>query len=273
MSFLRKIEHTLDSRLRAVFGGSRTEPGAREGIELYRDALDQIAARAIVGKRGDRVFPFNLIQIEVRAVDSERRIMLDAIFDPVAMIEDIRTALTAERASIPPDLKLSIDYPEGAEADLRVVCSKTAPAEPEPEAIVAPAPPPEPIRLIPVLLRTLTGTSSDPEFVADRAHINIGRERDVVDAHGRAVRRNDLCFGEGADEANSTVSRTHAHVRFDGTSGEWRIYDDGSTLGTYIFRAGRRIDVPGHSPRGVMLLPGDEIYLGQARLRLEIWRG
>ena len=273
MSFLRKFEKTLDSRLRGVFGGSRDEPGAREGIELYRDAVDQIAARAMVGKRGERVFPFNVIHIELRAVDAERRTMLEALFDPAQMIDDIRTALTAERASIPPDLKLSIEYPESAEVDLRVVCSKIAPVEPEPEPVVAPAPPPEPMRLIPVLLRTLTGTSSEPEFVADKAHINIGRERDVVDAQGRAVRRNDLSFGEGADEANSTVSRTHAHVRFDGTSGEWRIYDDGSTLGTYIFRAGRRIDVPGHSPRGVMLLPGDEIYLGQARLRLEIWRG
>ena len=51
MSFLRKIEQTLDSRLRSVFGGSRDEPGSREGIELYRDALDQIAAGEIVNGR------------------------------------------------------------------------------------------------------------------------------------------------------------------------------------------------------------------------------
>jgi hypothetical protein len=38
-------------------------------------------------------------------------------------------------------------------------------------------------------------------------------------------------------------------------------------------RAVRRIDVPGHAPRGVLLLPGDEIYLGRARIRLEIHRG
>src|SRR2546423_11103144 len=35
-------------------------------IELYRDALEQIAARATTGKRGDRVFPFNLVTIELR---------------------------------------------------------------------------------------------------------------------------------------------------------------------------------------------------------------
>ena len=99
-------------------------------------------------------------------------------------------------------------------------------------------------------------------FIADRQRINIGRERDVVDSLGRAVRRNDLFFPEGADEANASVSRSHAHIRFDGTSGEWRIYDDGSTLGTSIFRDGRRIDVPGHAPRGAKLLPGDEDISG-----------
>jgi pSer/pThr/pTyr-binding forkhead associated (FHA) protein len=91
----------------------------------------------------------------------------------------------------------------------------------------------------------------------------------VVDSLGRAVRRNDLHFPEGLHEANSTVSRSHAHLRFDPAAGEWRIYDDGSSLGTSIFREGRRIEVPAHASRGVALRPGDEIYLGQARLIFE----
>ncbi len=40
MSILRRIEKTLDERLRGIFGGSGSEPGSREAIELYRDALD-----------------------------------------------------------------------------------------------------------------------------------------------------------------------------------------------------------------------------------------
>jgi hypothetical protein len=160
-------------------------------------------------------------------------------------------------------------YPAEALVDLRVVCEKVAPVAAVGELAV-PVLQNEANPLIPVLLRTLAGVSSDAAFIANKAHINIGREQDVVDAQGRAVRRNDLWFAEGADEANGTVSRTHAHVRFEAGTGEWRIYDDGSSLGTYIFRAGRRIDVPKHSPRGVLLLPWDEIYLGQVRLRLEI---
>lgn len=267
MSFLRKIEQSLDNRLRGIFGGSREEPGAREAVELYRDALDRIAARTAVGKRGERVFPFNRIHIELRAPDAERRAVLQALFDPAQLLEDIRNALAGERASAPEDLQAEVRYLPDAPEDLAIQCEKIAPPEPE-----APAPPPPPrsFPLVPVLLRTLTGAASESVFVADRPHLNIGREHNVTDTQGRAVRRNDLWFPEGADEANATVSRTHAHIRFDTATGEWRIYDDGSSLGTYLFRNGGRIDVPGHAPRGVMLRPNDEIYLGQARLRLEI---
>jgi hypothetical protein len=266
MSFLRKLETTLDKRLRGIFGGHHEGSGSREAIELYRDALDQIGARATVGKRGDRVFPFDMVRVELRAADAERKSLLEALFDPAQMIDDIRAALAGERVTAPENLSVTIGYPPDAAVEMRILCEKLAPIE----APAIEAPPAPRHQLIPVLVRTLAGVSSDPEFTADRLRINIGREQDVVDTMGRAVRRNDLWFAEGADEANATVSRSHAHLKFDGATGEWRIYDDGSTLGTSLFRDGKRIEVPAHGPRGVMLLPGDEIYLGQARLRLEI---
>jgi hypothetical protein len=86
---------------------------------------------------------------------------------------------------------------------------------------------------------------------------------------GRVFRHNELSFPESAHAANASVSRAHAHILFDSASGQWRIFDDGSSLGTTLFRDGRRIDVPAHASRGVALRPGDEIYLGQARLRFE----
>src|SRR5208337_4550899 len=101
-----------------------------------------------------------------------------------------------------------------------------------------------------VMLVTLAGVPSSQHFIADRPHINIGREDEVVDAQGRAIRRNDLFFPEAAHEANGSVSRSHAHLRFDFVTGEWRIYDDGSSLGTGIFREERRIEVPSHAARG-----------------------
>jgi FHA domain len=258
MSILRRIEKTLDERLRGIFGRSGTEPGSSEAIELYREALDQIAARATVGVRGDRVFPFDRIRIELKADTPERRSMLDALFAPDPMAGDVRATLVEAGVSIPATLAIAIDYPENPAVELRVLCEKAA-AAPVPASTARP--------LVPMRLVTLTGASSVPDFLMDRAHISIGRVDEVPDSLGRAIRRNDLFFPEADAEANASVSRAHAHIRFDASTGEWRIYDDGSSLGTSIFREGRRIDVPAHASRGVMLRVGDEIYLGQVRLR------
>ena len=81
------------------------------------------------------------------------------------------------------------------------------------------------------------------------------------------TRRNDVVFEEGADEANGTVSRRHAHIKLE--DGEYRICDDGSEFGTRVFRDGRSIEVPAGNRRGERLRPGDEIYLGRACLRFE----
>ncbi len=259
MPFLKQLEKVLDQRLRGLFGGSAAEPGAREAIELYRDVLDQIAARASVGKRGNRVFPFDRIVIDLMAATPDRKAVLETLFEPGQMIEDVRAALTEERIAPPPDLAIDIHYPPDAAVEMRVLCEKN----PRP-----PATPVEPmlVALTPAKLTTKSGISSAETFTLDQQQITIGRDPEVLDSVGRPIRRNDLHFPENAHEANSTVSRAHCHLRFDPVAGEWRIYDDGSSLGTSIFRSGRRIEVPAHASRGVALRAGDEIYLGQARL-------
>jgi hypothetical protein len=259
MSLLRRIEKSLDQRLRSIFAGGQNEPGAREAIELYRDALEQIASRATVGKRGDRVFPFNLITIELRAENTERKAVLETLFDPGQLGDDVRAGLREERIAPPPDLTIAVRYPEDAPLEMRVTCERAAEALPDPTSEMVSE----------GRLMTVTGVSSEPDFALDRLRINLGRESEVLDALGRTMRRNELFFKEDAHEANASVSRAHAHTRFDAASGEWRIYDDGSSLGTSLFRDGRRIDVPAHAGRGVALRAGDEIYLGQVRLRFE----
>jgi len=262
MAFLKQIEKALDQRLRGIFGGSGSEPGAREAIELYRDALDQISASASAGKRGDRIFPFDLIRIELMAATPERKAVLETLFEPAQMLEDIRASLVEERVAAPRELAVQIHFPPEATAELRVICEKaTTQLTESQEAAV--------VQATPAKLITKSGIASAEIFPVERPHVNIGRVPEVVDSVGRPVRRNDIHFPEGAHEANSTVSRSHAHLRFDSGGGEWRIYDDGSSLGTSIFRDGRRIEVPAHASRGVALRSGDEIYLGQACLLFE----
>ena len=106
-----------------------------------------------------------------------------------------------------------------------------------------------------------------PGLTLERARTNIGRMPELTDADHRVVRRNDVVFEEGADEANATVSRKHAHVRLDGT--DYRLCDDGSEFGTRVFRDGRSIEVPSGDRRGEKLRSGDEDYLGRACLSFE----
>jgi FHA domain len=270
MSLLRRIEKSLDQRLRSIFSGGDEDPGAREAVELYHDALDQIARRATAGKRGDRIFPFNLITIELRAENAERKAVLETLFDPGQLGDDIRATLKEERVTSAAELTVAVKYPDDALVEMRVVCER---GEPPQKAAAGSIVPPAVVEIVPARLVTVTGVSSAAEFTLDRPRINLVREAEITDSLGRAIRRNELFFPEQAPEANPSVSRAHAHIRFDAPSGEWRIFDDGSSIGTTLFREGRRIDVPAHAGRGVALRSGDEIYLGQVRLQFELGSG
>ena len=113
----------------------------------------------------------------------------------------------------------------------------------------------------------MKGKTDHSEYTLDKARTNIGRLAELTDAEQRVIRRNDIVFEEGADEANATVSRRHAHIRLE--DGDYRLCDDESEFGTRVFRDGRPIEVPAGNRRGEKLRPGDEIYLGRACLRFE----
>jgi len=68
---------------------------------------------------------------------------------------------------------------------------------------------------------------------------------------------------------NSTVSREHAHIKFDFDTGWYRLYDDASRFGSRIYRGGQIIDVPQGPVGGAWLRSGDEVHLGQARLGVD----
>ena len=65
------------------------------------------------------------------------------------------------------------------------------------------------------------------------------------------------------------MSRAHAHIQYDAATGEYRLFDDNSAYGTSLLREGRMITAPAGG-RGIRLESGDELYLGQARVRFEI---
>lgn len=100
----------------------------------------------------------------------------------------------------------------------------------------------------------------------------IGRTSAVADRRGRVVRQNRIVFAhydevEGeARRINRTVSRAHATIDFDETSGDFVIRDDHSTAGTSVVRERFPVPIP-VKRRPVPLESGDLIYVGNACLR------
>jgi pSer/pThr/pTyr-binding forkhead associated (FHA) protein len=84
------------------------------------------------------------------------------------------------------------------------------------------------------------------------------------------VRRNDVAFLDSVDGVTETVGRAHACFRCDQERGEYQIFDDGSSNGTWIVRKGTTILVPPKDPRGVRVESGDEILFGRAAVRVSI---
>ena len=97
----------------------------------------------------------------------------------------------------------------------------------------------------------------------------VGRGVEPVDHAGR-VRRNHVAFVEEADEVAETVGRAHARFRWNAAAGEYRVFDEGSSNGTYVLRGGASIRVPARDPRGVRVRSGDEIQFGRARVRIKV---
>ncbi len=118
-------------------------------------------------------------------------------------------------------------------------------------------------------LSVVEGEATRKAYALTGERTNIGRLAEVTDKHRRIVRRNQIVFLDVDTEANQTVSRAQAHIRFTPPD-EYRLYDDHSSYGTRIARDGRMIELPSGSPRGVKLQSGDEIYFGRARVVFQL---
>ena len=114
----------------------------------------------------------------------------------------------------------------------------------------------------------MKGSADQRAYAFTGGRVDIGRRAEVLDQKQRLIRTNQVAFSDDAGEENRTVSRRHAHVEFVETERCYRIWDDRSAHGTSIVRGGKTIKVPA-GVRGTRLEAGDEIALGEARLKVE----
>jgi len=263
----RKLEAKITARLdRAAkeFAGS----SAREPLEIVHAILDLVEREIQPGGRGTRVFPFNRIGIAVLAPSREARGRLEAVFagdTPLAarIVERLRSARCPTA-----DIVVSIDYVARGQKNWRAREFDVAFGRVAEPVAGQPAVGSTPTR---IELNVVRGVAERRSYSFELHRIDLGRCGEVRDSRNRLVRTNQVAFTEGSGEVNQSVSRQHAHIAYEPRTGQFRLHDDGSGHGTGIVRDGRTVDVPRGS-RGVRLRSGDEIVLGEARLRVRLHR-
>jgi hypothetical protein len=263
MSRLHDFERLIDDKLRGLFRGSAPQGEKLELIEVHRAILDDVASHIESLPRGRRTFSFPNVTVRVLLPDASRRRSYEVAFaEGDALAHDIEARLADERVDLPDRFHVDIELVDELPADIAARGFDISYRGAEVREAAAPVPA--------VWLKVLSGRAEHDEYSFRRTRINIGRLADVLDSQHKLLRRNDVAFVESAENPNSTVSRTHAHLEFDASAQQFRLYDDRSAQGTSVIREGNILNVPRGVSKGVPLRPGDEIVVGQARLGFDL---
>jgi len=268
MSLLKRVESELEERLRRLFAPPEGE--GRELLEIQRGILEEVVSKAQKLPRGKLTFPYNELSVSIPVVEPERRPLFEMVFvEEDQLARDIRETLV--QAGCTPPAKLTVDVrlavaamPEASAKGFHIVYRRNeAPARrPTPHGSIF-------AKKAGARLVVMQGKATQESYQLTKSRVHVGRLAEVLDDQHRLVRLNDIVFSDRDHPANGTVSRKHAHLRYDGASGEFRLFDDYSAYGTSVFRDGELMTIPSGGGRGVALRAGDEIYFGQARVRFE----
>jgi hypothetical protein len=265
LSTARKLETIIARTFNDA--AQRVAPaGSREPLELAHAIVEAVEEEVQPAGRGTHAFPFNRLKIVALAPTRETKARLEAVFDGSPTLQERICERLRAAGCVVPDLRAKVAYTSEIGADwlhpqFHIEFARAAPGSSPPPALTSPR-----RRL---LLDVIAGTASQSAEAAGSTRIDIGRCAEVRDHHHRLIRTNQIAFTDDGAGINDTVSRCHAHVAYHTESGEYRVHDDRSAHGTGVLRNGRTIVVAPGS-RGVRLQTGDEIVLGEARLRVAI---
>jgi hypothetical protein len=259
-----KLAGSIESRAQAWTGGTVTQP-----LEVIEHALAGIAGHVQPAGRGRRTFPFNRVGITFLAPTAEARARIDAICSSEPQIDRrLIDRLHAAGCDVDPDdVDISIEFADAPGEDWSgpygLALARVDSGARIPREAVAPE--------VCIDLHVTAGVADRSAYSFTALPIAIGRGAEVRDHQQRLVRLNHVAFLESADAAdarpNRTVSRRHARIELDAHTSRPRVVDDNSAQGTSIIRGGKGIAVPRGS-RGLGLQTGDEIVLGEARLKV-----
>jgi FHA domain len=261
MSRLHDLERRIDEVLRGMLRSSSPDQ-KRELLEIHRALLDDIAAHADSLRRGKQVFPYSRLEVRILLPDPALRRSYELVFvEGDALSRDIRVRLEDQRVELPARLAVQVELVTELPPDV------TARGF---DVHYGSMPTPQPSEKgMEVRLTVIAGFAEQQQLCLKKKRINLGRLAEVINADQRLTRKNDMAFLDDAPAPNPSVSRAHAHIEFDPEKAVFRLFDDRSAHGTTVLRDGSVIPVPQGPSKGVALQHGDEIVLGQARLRFE----
>jgi FHA domain len=261
----RRLESTIARRLDRA---ARDTLGAvaREPLEIVHLVIEAVEHEIQPGGRGKRVFPFNSITLFVLAASGEGRARFEAVLAGEPPLRDRIVEHLRSKSCPVDDLTLDVTYVARAPKDWRhpqfnLAFARVARA-PATDAPRDPA-------FVRLDLTIVRGTAERKTYSFAARRIDLGRRAEVRDTRNRLIRTNHVAFVEGSGEVNQSVSRRHAHIAYEPSSGGYRLRDDGSVHGTSVVRNGSTVAVPAGS-LGVRLRTGDEVVLGEARLRIRL---
>jgi hypothetical protein len=253
-----KLTRTLD---RAARQWARSGP--RGPFEVVQAVLEAVQHRLEPAGRGTSVFPFNRMKLWVVAADRDARARFASVLEEPPTLQERIVNRLQQLGCDGPGLQVKVVYVAQAEPgwttpEFHIEFARGAVDQPREHPSI-----PE------LRLTVASGSADKPSYALALDRINLGRCADIRDSRNRLVRTNHVVFKEGAGSINESVSRCHAHIEYSERSRDYRLSDDRSAHGTSLVREGRTIGVPAGS-RGVRLQSGDEIVLGEARLRVRI---
>ncbi len=238
-------------RLSAKISGGDSQP--MEALEIRREILIEIRDKIEPRGEGEYVFPYQEISVHISAGDEQQRANFSAAFLDEGGLEEQVKELLAE-AGCKGDVAVAVQIDEGGAEPYRVEYKRVT------KRVEAPA---AQAKRPAAWLYVLKGQTEKSDYFFNKDIFYIGRLREVASREGGLRRRNDVAF----DDAESTVSREHAHIEYE--AGKFRLFHDSGERGTKLFRDGRAVPVA-EGGRGAQLRSGDEIHVGDARLRFEI---
>ena len=263
---LKRVEIRLSSAIedatRSALKAAPVEP-----LEIIHAILARIAEEVQPAGRGTHVFPFNVIVVSIAARSAVDRARIAAVLESEPpLTERIADSLRTNGCD-PSVIRSTVGYVTAAGAEWTNERWHIDFDRVDSSPLDAPLPATTAATQARLELTIVRGAGAPAKASFAQSRIDLGRCAEVLDGSNRLIRTNHVAFADQADPLNRTVSRRHAHIEFDATSGDYRLHDDRSTLGTSVVRAGRSIAIPAGA-RGIRLNDGDEILLGEARLKV-----